>query len=55
MFDRAQPYNDLPMLGINDIENNIQILKKLVTATRALATINGNLNRLTNPLMLVNT
>ncbi len=55
MFDRTQPYNDLPLLGITDIENNTKILKKLVTATRALATINGNLNRLPNPLMLVNT
>ena len=55
MFDRAQPYNDLPPLGVLNVEDNIKILKKLVTATRALATINGNLNRLPNPLMLVNT
>jgi Fic family protein len=55
MFDRTEPYNNLPLLGINDIENNNTILKKLVTASRALATINGNLNRLPNPLMLVNT
>ena len=56
MFDRTKPYNDLPLLPANiDIENNIRILKKLVSASRALATINGNLNRLPNPLMLVNT
>ncbi len=55
MFDRTQPYNDLPLLDVLDVESNIRILKKLVTATRALATINGNLNRLPNPLMLVNT
>ena len=56
MFDRTKPYNDLPLLPTNiDVENNTIILKKLVTATRALATINGNLNRLPNPLMLVNT
>ncbi len=55
MFDRTQAYNDLPLLGITGIENNTEILKKLVTASRALAAINGNLNRLPNPLMLVNT
>jgi Fic family protein len=55
MFDRTKPYNELPLLDNSDIENNTKILKKLVTATRALATINGNLNRLPNPLMLVNT
>ncbi len=56
MFDRIKPYNDLPLLHTKvDIENNIKILKKLVSASRALATINGNLNRLPNPLMLVNT
>jgi len=56
MFDRLKPYNDLPLLPPKiDVNNNIDILKKLVTASRALATINGNLNRLPNPLMLVNT
>ena len=55
MFDRTKPYNDLPELDFPDVENNTRILKKLVTATRALATVNGNLNRLPNPLMLVNT
>jgi len=56
VFDRLKPYNSLPLLPPNkDIENNPQILKRLVRATRALATVNGNLNRLPNPLMLVNT
>jgi len=56
MFDRTKPYNDLPLLPPKiDIENNVNILKKLVSSSRALATINGNLNRLPNPLMLVNT
>ena len=56
MFDRTKPYNDLPLLPPKiDIEDNINILKKLVSSSRALATINGNLNRLPNPLMLVNT
>jgi len=56
MFDRLKPYNELPLLPPSiDVNSNLNILKKLVTATRALATINGNLNRLPNPLMLVNT
>ncbi|PWD98725.1 Fic family protein [Marinilabilia rubra] len=55
-FDRQNPYNDLPLLPPGkDIENNPVILKRLVSASRALATVNGNLNRLPNPLMLINT
>jgi len=55
-FDRLKPYNNLPLLPPNcDIENNPKILKRLVLASRALATVNGNLNRLPNPLMLINT
>lgn len=55
-FDRQKPFNDLPILPPgNDIENNPIILKRLVLASRALATVNGNLNRLPNPLMLINT
>ncbi|MDO8898914.1 MAG: Fic/DOC family N-terminal domain-containing protein, partial [Bacteroidales bacterium] len=56
VFDRNLPYNDLPFLPPKkNIENNPAILKRLVTASRALATVNGSLNRLPNPLMLINT
>ncbi len=56
VYDRLQPYNALPLLPPSaDIENNPAILKKLVQATRALATVNGNIKRLPNPLMLINT
>lgn len=55
-FDRTLPYNNLPFLPpIEVIENDISILKKLVTASRALATIDGSLKKLPNPYMLVNT
>ena len=55
-FDRNKPYNDLPLLPPKqDIENNPILLRQLVASSRALATVNGNLNRLPNPLMLVNT
>lgn len=55
-FDRNQPFNQLPLLppGIQ-LENDPQILKKLVSASRALAMVNSNVLRLPNPLMLVNT
>ncbi|MCD4680545.1 MAG: Fic family protein [Bacteroidales bacterium] len=55
-FDRIRPYNNLPFLPPSvDIDANPKILKKLVIASRALATVDGNINRLPNPLMLVNT
>lgn len=55
-FDRNIPYNDLPLLPpAVDLENNPAILKKLISASRALATVNGSILRLPNPFMLVNT
>lgn len=55
-FDRIIPYNSLPFLPPDkDLDNNPKVLKKLVAASRALATVNGNINRLPNPFMLVNT
>jgi Fic family protein len=55
-FDRNKPFNDLPFLPpppwIND---DPDILKKLVTASRALASVNINVMRLPNPYILVNT
>ena len=50
------PFNDLPLLPLPEgIENDPGLLKKLVTASRALATVNTNVLRLPNPNMLVNT
>lgn len=55
-FDRLIPFNSLALLPPKaDFENNPVLLKRLVNASRALATVNGNLNRLPNPLMLINT
>lgn len=55
-FDRYEPFNRLDLLPPKqDIENNPVILKKLITASRALASVNGNIMRLPNPFMLVNT
>jgi len=56
MFDRSKPFNSIPTLPPSvEIENDPEILKKLVSASRALAKVDGNINRLPNPLMLVNT
>ena len=56
MFDREKPYNDLPILPpATDVDNDPDVLKKLVLASRALASVNFNILRLPNPLMLINT
>ncbi|MEP7267766.1 MAG: Fic/DOC family N-terminal domain-containing protein [Saprospiraceae bacterium] len=55
-FDRNEPFNELPLLPPpKEIENNPEILRHLVSTSRALATFNTNLKRLPNPLMLINT
>lgn len=55
-YDRTKPFNSLPPLPPKkDIEEDIDILKKLVTASRALATTNSGVQRLPNPYMLINT
>jgi len=55
-YDRIVPFNDLPILPPSQaIEDDIVILKKLVTASRALASVNSAVLRFPNPTMLVNT
>ena len=54
-YDRNISFNDLPLLPPPDVENDPEILKKLVQASRALAAVNSNVLRLPNPFMLVNT
>lgn len=55
-YDRSTPYNDLPPLPpVSEFENDPEILKKLVLASRALASVDSNVLRLPNPYMLVNT
>jgi len=56
MYDRNQPFNNLPLLPPpQDIEDDVEILKKLVSASRALASVNTSVLRLPNPFMLINT
>jgi hypothetical protein len=48
-FNRAIPYNDLPLLPPKaDIETK-NILRKTISASRALAQLNGTLLNLPNP------
>lgn len=55
-YDRNVPYNELAFLPPSkEVEEDISILKKLVTASRALASVNASVLRLPNPTMLVNT
>lgn len=54
-FDKSLPYNDLPLLPpILDIETKA-VLKKTVTAGRALAQLNGTLINLPNPTLFLDT
>ncbi len=55
-YDRNKPFNNLPLLPPSkELENDPDILKKLVSASRALAGVDGNILRLPNPNMLMNT
>lgn len=54
-FDRKIPYNDLPLLPPKaDIETK-RILRKTVSAGRALAQLNGTLINLPNPRLFLDT
>ena len=55
-YDRNNPFNELPLLPTSkEVDDDPEILKKLVKASRALASINSNVLRLPNPDMLINT
>jgi Fic family protein len=54
-FDRKIPYNDLPLLPPEaDIETK-NILRKTISAGRALAQLNGALQNLPNPTLFLDT
>ena len=54
-FDRRIPYNDLPLLPPKgDIETK-NILRKTISAGRALAQLNGTLMNLPNPTLFLDT
>ncbi len=54
-FDNKTPYNDLPLLPpIAEIETK-SILRKTISAGRALAKLNGTLHNLPNPELFIDT
>lgn len=54
-FDREKPFNDLPLLPPSaDIETK-SILRKTISAGRALAQLNGTLLNLPNPTLFLDT
>ena len=54
-FDREIPYNDLPLLPPKADTETKQILRKTISAGRALAQLNGTLLNLPNPTLFLNT
>lgn len=54
VFDRLKPFNNLRKLPI-DLQLDSELLLKWGYASRALAELNRNIQRLPNPSMLVNT
>jgi len=55
-YDRNKPFNDLRSLPPSaDITDDVEVLKKLVVTSRALAEANSTVKRLPNPYMLINT
>ncbi len=54
-FDRKIPYNDLPLLPPKADTESKQILRKTISAGRALAQLNGTLLNLPNPTLFLDT
>ncbi len=55
MFNRSNPYNDLPLLPpLAEIETK-EVLKKNITASRSLAQLNGAIRNLPNPRLFLDT
>ncbi len=55
MFDKNSPYNDLPLLPPKVEIETKEVLKKNVTASRALAHLNGAIRNLPNPRLFLDT
>jgi Fic family protein len=53
-FDRNTPYNSLPKLPPNSDFQTLEIMNKVVTASRKLAGLNGALNLIPDPWILFN-
>jgi Fic family protein len=54
-FDRDSPYNDLPGLPPGAEIETKAVLKRAITATRALSQLNGIMRTIPDPAILINT
>lgn len=54
-FNRSTPYNDLPLLPPKSNLETSSILKKVISASRALAKLNGAIINLPNPQLFLDT
>ena len=54
-FDRKIPYNNLPLLPPKVEVETKAVLKKVISASRALAQLNGALINLPNPTLFLDT
>lgn len=54
-FDRNKPYNDLPLLSPGQDLETTPVLRKTISASRALAHLNGALFNLPNPHLFLDT
>ena len=53
MFDKNKPYNNLPNLPPDFIFDDIDILKKVNIANKALSQLNGLIRTLENPEVIL--
>ena len=54
-FNRNEPYNNLPLLPPNVDVETTEVLRKTITASRALAQLNGAITNLPNPRLFLDT
>lgn len=54
-YQRDQPYNSLPLLPPNSPLETTEVLRKTITASRALAELNGAIINLPNPQLFLDT
>lgn len=54
-FDKDIPYNDLPLLPPKSNLETTKVLKKVISASRALSQLNGAITNLPNPQLFLDT
>ena len=54
-YNPETPYNDLPLLPPNSDLESKNILKKLITSSRALSELKGAITNLPNPTLFIDT